>query len=69
MGKQMGANFAQTYILYTSTGGEYKILGFGLVQVNFELFLGHLLGEIAILRKIGNDCLVLTQLYRINIFQ
>ena len=41
----MRANFAQTYILYTSIGGEYRILGFGLVQVIFGLFWGNFLCE------------------------
>ena len=30
---QMRANIALTCISYTSTGGEYKKLGFGFVQV------------------------------------
>ena len=68
----MRANFAQTYILYTSTGGEYRILGFGLVQVIFGLFLGCFWvifwAKIAIFRK-KRQLIVLAQLYRINIFQ
>ena len=61
----MRVNFAQTYILYTSTGGEYRILCFGLLQVIFGLFWGCFWvifwAKIAIFRK-KRQLIVLAQL-------